>query len=148
MAVTVDTIREYVRDKAELNVLLDNTEQSPDTLITLVLEMTVQLFNNIQPVSKHTLVGFPNDFLLIIGTLYHLCNSEAERQLRNQINFNAQGLNAGIDDKTQLYQQLAGVYLQQFTQLSQAIKQSANIDDAWGTISSPYDALHTWRFRT
>jgi len=148
MALTVDNIREYAKDKAELNILLDNTEQSSDVIIQTAMELTIPLYDVIQPISKTTLETFPNDYLLLLGTLYHLCNTEAERQLRNHANYNAQGLNAGIDDKSQMYQQLASMYLTQFTSMSQALKQSLNIADAWGSAPSPYTALHTWRFRT
>ena len=147
MALTAANIREYVKDKVDLNILLDNTEQSSDPLITTAMELTVAMFNAVQPITVHALGTFPNDYLLLIGTLYHLCNSEAERQLRNQVNYSAQGLNAGIDDKSQMYQQLASMYLQQFMQMSQSLKQAANVADAWGVAPSPYSALHTWRFR-
>jgi hypothetical protein len=148
MALTVADIREYAKDEAPINILLDNKEQSSDPVIERAMRLTVFTYNAIQPISFNTLEDFPNDHIFLMGVLYHLCNTEAERQLRNQATYNAQGLNAGIDDKTQQYQQLAANYLQQFTSMSQMYKQSVNVAEAWGGVRSPYSALFTWRFRS
>lgn len=148
MSLTVQKVRDYAKDKYDLNILLNENQQSSDALIELAMEFAISMFNMLQPITQYTEKDFPDDYVLLLGTLHHLCNTEAERQLRNQATYNAQGLNAGIDDKTQLYQQLAITYLQQFTHAGQGLKQYNNVDAAWGGSDSPYRNLFTWKFRS
>lgn len=145
--LTIADVRLYCKDKAEMNVLLEGYHQSSDELIELCMRLATDDFNIQPPISKFIVANFPSDTTLMYGTLHHLCNSEAERQLRNQVNYNAQGLSAGIDDKFQQYLQLAQYYKQLFEAKISEMKKQMNTEKAWGGLYSPYAGINQWKFR-
>lgn len=147
MSLTLDDIRIYTRDIPELNILLEGNEQSPDELISLAMRLTVSDVNAFAPVTYFDVENFPNDTVMLYGVLMHLANSEAERQLRNQVNYNAQGLSAGIDDKTQVYQMTADRYRSLFESKLTQYKIYLNNENAWGGTHSPYAVINQYRFR-
>lgn len=147
MALTIDDIRTYCKDIPPMNDLLEGNLQSSDELITLAMRLTVNDFNVVPPVSSHTISNFPSDTIMIYGVLHHLCNAEAERQLRNQVTYSAQGLNAGIDDKFEQYNRLAAYYKGLFDQKNSEYKAYQNLDSAWGGSLSPYSFINEWQFR-
>ena len=147
MPITVDDIRLYTKDIPEFNILLEGQSQSSDDLIELAMRLTVSDVNAFAPVTSFTVETFPNDTVLLYGVLMHLANSESERQLRNQVNYNAQGLSAGIDDKTQVYQMLADRYRSIFSEKLTQYKIFLNNENAWGEQLSPYAAINQYRFR-
>lgn len=105
-------------------------------------------FNVVPPVSAHVPEDFPSDTIMLYGVLHHLANAEAERQLRNQINYNAQGLSAGIDDKFEQYHRLSLDYKQLFEQKISEYKKYQNLEEAWGGSFSPYAGINQWKFRS
>ena len=145
--LTLDDIKVYTKDLPEFNILLEGQEQSSDALINLAMKLALSTYNGSPPVSTYFLENFPNDAILLDGTLYHLANSEAERQLRNQINFSAQGMQSSVDDKFQQYQSLAAYYRASFEQKTAQFKQYMNTEDAWGEGFSPYIAINDFNFR-
>jgi hypothetical protein len=148
MALTVDEIREYVRDKADLNILLEGREQSSDVDIKMAMRLAISDVNGVAPVTQFTAESLNNDAILLYGTLHHLANMEAERQLRNQVNYSAQGLNAGIDDKMQQYNSLATYYKQLFDTKVKEYKVYLNAKQAWGDSFSPYSVLNPHNYRS
>ena len=145
--LTLDDLRIYTRDIPELNILLEGGEQSPDELIALAMRLTVSDVNAFAPLTDFSVANFPNDTVLLYGTLMHLANAEAERQLRNQVNYNAQGLIAGIDDKSALYRALGDRYRSMFESKMREFKIYMNNESAWGEIFSPYSGINQYRTR-
>jgi len=141
MALSTEEIRQYTKDMPELNVLLEGELQSGEPALELAIKLAVDDFNAEQPLSHYTVANFPSDTVLMYGVLHHLCVGEAERQLRNQVSYNAQGLNAGLDDKFEQYNRLAMFYRQMFESKAGKLKQALNIASAWGGMSSPYARL-------
>jgi len=150
MAITVEDVRLYAKDSVLLNVLLEGELQSSRELIELAMRLSIDDFNQVQPITQYTLVSFPMnaDVSMIYGTMHHLCNSEAERQLRNQVTYSAQGVNAGIDDKWQQYFQMAQYYKGLFDQKVKEYKMALNAAAAWGSAHSPYARINQYRFRS
>lgn len=145
--LTAADVRLYAKDDAAMNVLLQGRYQSEDALIELALRLAVNDFNVVPPISSYAVDNFPSDTMLMYGTLHHLANGEAERQLRNQVTYNAQGLNAQIDDKYQQYNQLAMYYKQLFEAKIKEMKIQQNLEKAWGGSFSPYAGLNEYKFR-
>ena len=145
--LTIEDVRLYAKDKPELNILLEGAHQSSDELIALAMRLAADDFNVVPPISTYATDNFPSDTVLLYGTLHHLANGEAERQLRNNVNYNAQGLNAGIDDKFPQYNQLAQYYKQLFEAKIKELKVQQNMEQAWGGRFSPYAGLNEWKFR-
>ncbi len=147
MALTVADIRLYLKDTTEFNLLLEGDYQSSTELITLAMTFAAMDYNITPPLlGEVTPESFPNDSLLLLGVKAHLASSEAERQLRNQINHSAQGLQTGIDDKQPQYSQLAQTYKMNYLNLVAKYKQAVNMDAAWGSVSSPYAQLPDERY--
>ena len=148
MVLTTADIYIYMKDLPEFNVLLEGDQQSSNELVRLAMRLALSDFNSVEPVTVYTLENFPQEAILLYGTLHHLAISEAEKQLRNQVNYSAQGLNAGIDDKMPQYNQLANFYKGLFDSKTQQYKHYINEADAWGEIFSPYHAIHETSFRS
>ena len=147
MPLTAADIRTYVKDTPDLNILLEGELQSSDELIDLAMKLSMSDINAVPPVTAFSVSSFPNDLIMLYGTLHHLANSEAERQLRNQINYSAQGLNAGIDDKMQQYNSLASYYRSLFDSKVKEYKVFLNTEAAWGVSRSPYSILSEYEFQ-
>jgi len=147
MPLTADDVQLYCKDSPEFNILLEGEEQSSPDLINLAMRMAVSSFNAVPPFTTYTVENFPSDALLMDGTLYCLANSEAERQLRNQINFNIQGGQASVDDKHPQYLSLATFYKTLFDQKTVVMKQYLNTESAWGESFSPYICINDFDFR-
>lgn len=147
MILTIANIRTYVKDKPELNILLQGDEQSSDDLVTLCMNLAVEMFNGVTPNTMFTLDTFPNATILLYGTLHHLAIGEIERQLRNQVDFQAQGLNIAIDNKAPVYQQLASFYRNLFDSETKTFKMYLNTEQAWGESFSPYARINDFIFR-
>lgn len=143
MALTAEKVYTYVKDNATDNDLLEGVLQSSTDVVTLAMELAIDDFNAEQPVTKYSSADFPSDTVLLYGTLHHIANGEAERQLRNQITYSAQGLNANIDDKYEQYSRLSQYYRQIFESKSAKLKQSLNMAAAWGGMNSPYISINT-----
>lgn len=146
--LTVADIRTYTKDIAELNILLEGEEQSSTPLVELAMRMAVADYNAYQPFTGYTVENFPADSILLSGTLHHLANSEAERQLRNQVNFSAQGMQSSVDDKFQSYNTLAQFYKALFERKTKELKQAINVNSAWGESHSPYIGINEHNFRS
>lgn len=147
-SLTPEEIRTYCKDDPTLNHLLENTVQSSDDLILLCIGFAIDDFNTIGYRTNYNPDTFPSKSCLLYGVLYHLAHGEAERHLRNQVNYNAQGVNAGLDDKFPQYSQLAQYYYQQFNQKTIQVKKAINIASAWGEELSPYSALPESQYRS
>jgi hypothetical protein len=145
--LTVADVRLYAKDDAAMNVLLEGNYQSSDELIQLAMKLAVNDFNVVPPISQYAVDNFPSDTVLLYGVMHHLANSEAERQLRNNVTYNAQGLNAGIDDKFPQYNQLSQYYKGLFEAKIRELKTQQNLEQAWGGSFSPYAGLNEWKFR-
>jgi hypothetical protein len=91
--------------------------------------------------------NFPNDATLLYGVLHHLSTGEAERQLRNNVNFSSQGTQVSIDDKYQAYQGLSQYYKSLFDQRAKELKHHINVASAWGESFSPYIGINDHNFR-
>ena len=147
MALTAEEIRLCVKDSPFLNILLEGDLQSSDELINLAMKLAVSEFNGIPPMSQFAVDTFPSDHILLDGTLYRLCMSEAERQLRNNIDFSVQGLQAGLDNKYREYLEMSKYYKDNLYQAAQSFKINANTEQAWDGLYSPYAAIFESNFR-
>lgn len=146
--LTPAQIRLYIKDVDVLNKLLDGHIQNIDELIELAKSLTVNYANIVPPKTSYTVENFPSDTVMLYGVLHHLANGEAERNLRNNVNYQAQGLATEIDNKYQEYSQLAQYYKQLFDQQLGQIKQYENQEQAWGGAYSPYATTpHCWEYR-
>lgn len=145
--VSIDDVRIYTKDLPEYNFLSQGSEESNVDLIDLCAEYAIEYFNHITPITNYTIENFPQKGLLMQGICWQLAMSEMQNQVRNQVTYSAQGLTAGINDKAQLYYQLAEMYKNNFLQGAQEFKKYLNASQAWGGSASPYITINTSNFR-
>jgi hypothetical protein len=145
--LTRDAIRVSMRDLAGRipntgvdNILLDNVEFSDDELDNAVA-FTVDRYNAMPPVSVLPAEAI-NRYILMIGTVCFLLSSESWRQARNQATIqDGDVAPIGIDDKAQLYSQLAQLACNEFREMAKQVKIQRNMESAYGAIGSGYSGV-------
>jgi hypothetical protein len=142
--ITQDDIRMFLRDVAGQvpgtgvhNILFDLPEFSDDD-VRRALKFTVARFNVITPISndsEHTI----NIWLLLVGTCEFLMQSEAFRQVRNQVSYgDGDVAPIGLDDKMQQYLAIAERLKGEFEEKVKAFKISRNAEACYGSLGSGY----------
>lgn len=130
----------FLRDRADRNILLDDVQFTDDEL-NLATEMTVSAFNAVTPQTNFTPASFPPhlQYVLLIGTVRFLLNSESFLQARNQATVQDGDVSPiGIDDKAALYSQLAKSLKGEWDELVRGIKTQNNMEAAYNTLGSGY----------
>lgn len=145
--VTEDEVRMWMRDYAlghlpggQGNIILDDVQFTRDEL-TFATKMAVSNFNALTPVSSYatTGVGFPNEYVLLLGIARFLMMSESFHQLRNQASAqDGDVAPTGIYDKASTYLQMAQMLLAEWTELTRKMKNQFNMEGAYGHIGSGY----------
>jgi len=143
MSLTPGDIRQFLRDYGPYNLLLDAVEFTVDD-VNAAMRFTAMRYNALTPVSTFDKDNFPNEWLMLIGACAHLLQSEAFLQLRNQATYRDGDIeNIGIDDKFSQYTQLSEKLAAEWRETAQKIKQQANMESAYGSLSSGYSWLRT-----
>jgi hypothetical protein len=143
--ITTDQVRMFMRDFAlghltggQGNIILDDVQFSKDEL-DFAIEMAVESFNALTPISSFTTVNFPNKYLHLLGTARFLMLSESFHQLRNQVNVQDGDIApTGIYEKAQAYIALAQALQQEWATISRNMKNQFNMEGAYGNIGSGY----------
>lgn len=138
--VTKDQVRMFMRDRADKNILLD-TVQFTDDELNLAMDMAVSAFNTVTPQSNLTPQSFPPHlkYLLLVGTVRFLLMSESFLQARNQATVQDGDIAPiGIDDKAQLYAQLAASLKAESDELTRGVKTQNNLESAYNSLGSGY----------
>lgn len=141
--VTPDFVRLYVRDSIENNKLL-RALQFPDENIIQCRNLALLSYNAVTPITNETFETFPNQVLLLYGTLYHLFNGVAASAARNELNYSDAGITVNIEDKVNYYSQLASNYLNQFQSMVQQFKIQQNLESGYDYVSSDYGYFPAW----
>lgn len=143
--VTREDIRGAMRDywgKLENtgveNILLDGGPEFSDADIDRAVKYTTHRYNAITPISSLSAESI-NPYVLLIGSVCFLLNSESWRQARGQTTGLQDGdATTNLDDKAALYSQLAQLMCQEFKEMAKDIKVQLNMQSAWGGIGSGY----------
>jgi hypothetical protein len=141
--LSVLQIREYASDYAPNNYLLDGEEFS-DTFITLCMELAVDSYNEIPPLSKVDLTNFPSKSLLLQGTLWKMFDGKAMLLARNTMAYSDGGLQIPIEERAELYRGIAQGFQQQFTESASKLKVHLNMESGWGSVSSDEAMFPLW----
>jgi len=132
--IDTDTIKDFIRDKAEFNLLYDNVEQFNDELYDVVLPMVEEEIR----INFPALMGkkIPNSIIIKL-TIAYLMQSESFVQLRNQVSVSDNNNNGtSLYDKEQNYLQLSDVYRKAaYTWLSNMAKTSY-YQECWDSVHS------------
>ena len=126
--LSYNEIRTFLRDLPEHHVLVDGMLFS-DSEIAVAMGQVVDHFNRINPpLGFVDLANFPDKYLLTMGTAAWLLDSEANRQLMEQLTYQDGNIHHGLTDKTQLYRQAAATLKQDYMQTAREIKMAININ--------------------
>lgn len=142
--LTIEEVREFLQDRPENNLLLDNKEEFPSSMISLAIELAVSAYNALPPMSTVTSTTFPNKAILLTGTLYKLYAGQAALLARNTMNYSDGGLQIPIEERFSLYQSLAAMYQADFENSARSLKMHLNVEEGWGYVFSEYSNFPTW----
>lgn len=141
--LTCQEVREFVLDKVENNYLLPG-EELTDTQINIAMALTVADWNSTPPTDSMTVDSFTYKHILMSGTLYRCFQGLTALLARNTFAFTDGGLSIPLEERSQLYQMLAAMFLADYNTNMTKVKISINIDSGWGSMGSDYARFPLW----
>jgi hypothetical protein len=131
----------FMQDFFQKNQLLDALEYTPQQY-DLALYLSCLRFNMIPVPTSFEVDNIPPSayYAMFLGGAGHLLRSTSIEQLRNQLTYTDGNIHVGLTDKHALYLAAGNQFLGEFDQMTRQWKNSFNIDDGYGDVSSPYDA--------
>lgn len=141
--VTADTIRLFLRDQPELNILNDLEIEFDTVVLEQGIMAACSSFNTTTPIG-HTVKFDGSDWpkqaphLLIIGAAAWVLRTNVAQQIRNQLN--AQDGNiprVGIHDKYQEFLQYSETLRADFRDEVSRLKKSLDFESSYDSLSSP-----------
>ena len=141
--ITPDFVRTFIRDNTEYNKLIEDIQFS-DERISLCRQLAISKFNVMTPLSNYNQANFPNQYLLLYGTLACLFAGECAAVARNELNYQDGGLQVPLEERFQYYSALAASYEGTFQTMSQQYKIQINLEEGYGQVASDYAFLPAW----
>lgn len=140
----IEGLRIFLRDFSEKNRILKFNVESDDISLSLFLNMALGMLNNLPPnVLQWGMGDFPIPALLIHQAVIEALVSASILQARNEITYNNGGISVKFQDGNRYQNVLQPLF--RMIQLEMdaliKIKVNANIDAAWGGVSSPYSYI-------
>lgn len=135
-----DMIKEYIKDKPELNILYDNLDQFGEELMDMVIPMTYNEAAILAPAVAMDKTRVP-DVIMLHGVIARLLESESFLELRNQLQYQDNNMSSvPLSSKQAQYTQLSQIMRSYFTQLLSAWATAQFLNTAWGhTCSNSMD---------
>lgn len=118
--------------------------QFEDDQIFQAENLAIDFFNVMTPISNYDATSFPNKSLLLFGTLWHLYTGAAARAARNTMSYSDAGLQIPIEERYEMYSQMAGEYRSLFYDASRQLKVQLNVEAGWGFVGSDYARFPGW----
>lgn len=141
--LTADQVREYLQDYPEANLLLDK-EEFKDTYIELCMDLAVSEYNSLSPSTGFNIGNFPSKSILMLGTCWQMFLGRAALAARNHLTYTDGGLSIPVEEKYEIYKNLADTYKTMFTESASKLKISQNIESGWGQIRSDESNFPYW----
>jgi hypothetical protein len=141
--LTIRQVREYVSDYAPNNTLIDGVEFS-DTYISLCMDLAIDSYNMMSPMTAYNQATFPSSGVLLLGTLWKMFGGKAALYARNRLDYSDGGLQVSLESRIQDYNALASQFQTQFTTAAQALKVNINMAEGYGSVSSDYSMFPLW----
>lgn len=143
----ISIVRAILRDYAELNRLTDGQNHS-DKDIAIAMARAVMTYNSMPPpLGNVSIEGFPDQALLIDGTIGYLLNSLAFHELANQATFSEGSTTLRLNGGASTWAQLGAQRAADFYGKARRQKISRNMSEALDAVSgmglpSDYAILH------
>lgn len=141
--LSVDMIRKYLSDYPINNYLIEG-EEMDDTYLTMCMGFAMDSFNNMSPKSAYSIQSMPSSSILLYATCYHAYQGKALLLARNTMQYSDGGLQIPIEERSELYTNLANVFNTQFQTAAKQLKIELNIEAGWGSISSDEAIFPIW----
>jgi hypothetical protein len=141
--LTCMEVREYISDYPDANLLLDKEEFS-DTFIQLCKSLAISEFNTVPPKSATSEASFPSKSILLWGTLWQMYAGRSAMMARNHLNYQDGGLTIPVEEKFELYSNLAAGFKAQFVESTAKLKAYINMESGWGSVSSDEANFPLW----
>jgi len=137
-ATFIAHVRDFLRDHAQFNALLDGEETS-DGIINLCAELAADDFSTTPPpVGRFGVENHPSFYLLFYGTIIQILRSAGLLQSRNNLNYSDGGLTVATSDKAPQYKGWADSFFAEYEAKKRTFKISLNAGAAYGGVSSEY----------
>jgi len=130
--LTISDMRKFLKDKKELNVLLDAVQFTDDD-IDNAIDFVVADFNETPPFSALSRGAFPFINTLKLGAAAQLLYSASNLDLRNELQYSAGGLTVNDDGKSSQFLALATRYDEMYESKKRVQKNAMNLDNGWGS---------------
>lgn len=141
--LSIDEVREYVSDYAPNNYLIDG-EEFTDTFISLCISLGIDAFNSMTPRSSYNETNFPSKIVLLLGTCWQMYQAKASLLARNTMQYSDGGLQVPVEERAELYMNLANNFRGQFREQAQPLKIQQNMESGWGEVRSDESRLAWW----
>lgn len=143
LCLSIEDVQEYIRDRAENNLLLDGEEFTP-VVISLAMDLAVSAYNAMPPYTTYTVGSFTNKDIMMSGTLWKMFAGQAALLARNTMNYSDGGIQIPVEERFQLYESLAQMYQSDFLTNTRALKTHLNLEAGWGGVGSDYGNFPIW----
>jgi hypothetical protein len=141
--LSIDEVREYVSDYAPNNYLIDG-EEFTDTYISLCISLAIDAYNSMTPRTIFNETNFPSKLVLLLGTCWQMFQGKATLLARNTMQYSDGGLQVPIEERSELYNGLAGNFRGQFREQAQPLKIQQNMESGWGEVRSDESRFLWW----
>ena len=141
--LSVAEVREYVSDYAPNNYLIDGEEFS-ETYVALCMSLAAEEFNALSPFTTYSLLTFPSKSVLLLGTIWKMMDGKSLLLARNTMNYTDGGLQIPIEERAELYSNLASKFGGQFKDSAVKLKINMNMESGWDSVYSDYSNFPLW----
>lgn len=142
-SLSIDEVREYVSDYAPNNYLIDG-EEFTDTFISLCISLGIDSFNSMAPRTSYTESNFPSKVVLLLATCWQMFQAKATLLARNTMQYSDGGLQVPIEERSELYLNLANNFRSQFREQAEPLKIQQNMESGWGEVRSDESTFLWW----
>jgi hypothetical protein len=136
-------LKKYTQDDETLNRLLKNKE-ADDEDRELAIQLSIEMYNTITPITIETISTFPSLLFLLQGATIQILTMKGILQSRNRLNYSSGGLSVNVSDKAGEYQSWINNFLNSYFSIVQNFKKQLNVEKCFGSIPSEYSAIGTW----
>ena len=135
--IQISDVRLFLRDRPEYNRLLDREEFSSEQ-IDQAMKLTVMAFNELSPATQFPVQGFPHQYLLLIGTVYHLFFGGGILRSRNRLSYQTDGVAIDDESHAEVELSMSAQLRQEFQAMAKDKKIEANVNAGYGHVPSEY----------
>ena len=132
----VEEVKDYLKDRPEFNILLDNMEQFSEDLTDIVIPMTYQEAMVLAPAVARNASNIPK-VIILHGVIARLLESESFLELRNQLQYQDNNMSSmPLSAKQQNYTQLSQLMRSYFRELLNAYATASFYQTAWNNMGT------------